>query len=50
MEQKYVKGSMPLPKHNHSNKTCGGPEAFISTTIFKKCGGEKTQVKMAGIT
>ena len=22
---------------NHSFKTCGGPEAYTSNTIFKKC-------------
>ena len=27
---------------NQSSKTCGGPEAFTSTTIFKKCGGKYT--------
>ena len=25
---------------NHSFMTCGGPKAFTSTTIVKKCGGE----------
>ena len=25
---------------NYSLKTCGGPEAFTSATIFKKCGGK----------
>ena len=23
---------------NHCFRACGGPEAFTSTTIFKKCG------------
>ena len=27
---------------NHSFKTCGGPEAFTSTTISYKCGGKIT--------
>ena len=29
---------MLTPKHSY--KMCGGPEAFISTTICKKCGGK----------
>ena len=28
---------------NHSFETCG-PEAFTSTTIFKKCGGKLARV------
>ena len=31
---------MPEPTTNHSFKTCGGPEAITSTTIFKKRGGK----------
>ena len=31
---------MPLLTPNHSYKTCGGPEAFTSTTILKKCGAK----------
>ena len=41
MEQKYFTGCLPLLTPNNSFKTCGGPEAFTSTTIFKKCGGKK---------
>ena len=29
-----------LAYHNHSFMTCGGPEAFTSTTFCKKCGGK----------
>ena len=28
---------------NHSFKTCGGPEAFTSTTFIKKCGEKVPQ-------
>ena len=38
MEQTYFTGSMPLLSTNHSSKTCGGPEAFTSTTNIKDCG------------
>ena len=38
LEQKYSTGSMHLLTPNHSLRTCGGPEAFTSTTIFKKYG------------
>ena len=31
---------MPLLTNNLSFGTCGGPEVFTSTTIFKKCGGK----------
>ena len=42
LEQRYFTGSIPLLNPNHySLRTCGGAEAFISTTIFMKCG-EKT--------
>ena len=43
LEQKYFTGSIPLLTPRHNPKTCSGPEAFSSTTIFKKCGG-KTRV------
>ena len=31
---------MPLLTINHIFMMCAGPEAFTSTTIFKKCGGK----------
>ena len=34
LEQRYPSGSMPL---------LGGPESFISTSVFKKCGVELAQ-------
>ena len=34
VEQKYFTGRMPLLTTNHSFMTCGGPEAFTTTTIF----------------
>ena len=34
---------LPFLTHNHSFRTCGGPEAFISTTDFKKCVGKLAQ-------
>ena len=37
LEQMYFTGSKPLLSPNHSHSTCGGPEDFTSTTIFKKC-------------
>ena len=43
MEQKYSTGSMPLPTPNHTLRTCSGPEAFTSTSIFEKCGVKLAQ-------
>ena len=40
LEQKYFNWRMPLLTLNHSSKTCGGPKAFTSSTILKKCGGK----------
>ena len=37
LEHKYLTGSMPWLNPNHNCKTCGSPEAFTSTTNFKKC-------------
>ena len=34
-EGRYFTGSMPLLTPNHSLQTCGDPEAFTTTTIFK---------------
>ena len=42
--QKYLTGSMTLLTVNHSFMTCGGPEAFTSTTIFEKGGGKTSSV------
>ena len=36
--QPLLTGTMPLFTPNHRFMTCGGPKAFTSTTIFKKCG------------
>ena len=33
----YSTGSIPLLTSSHCSKTCGGPEAFTYSTIFKKC-------------
>ena len=39
LEQKYVTGSIHLLTPNHNFMSCGGPEAFTSTTIFETfCG------------
>ena len=43
LEQKYLIGSMPLLTQNYTSKTCGGAEAYTSTTMFKKCH-EKTSL------
>ena len=29
-----------LANPNHNFRTCGGPEALTSPTLFKKCGGK----------
>ena len=34
----YRKHALAYP--HHSFKTCGGPKAFTSTTMLKKCGGK----------
>ena len=38
MAQKYFTVNMPLLTPNHSYEKRGGPEAFTSITICKKCG------------
>ena len=40
LERQYFTVCMSLLTPNHSFMTCGGPEAFTSTTIFMKCGGK----------
>ena len=37
LNKKLFTGSMQYLTHNHSFKTCGGPEALVSTAIFMKC-------------
>ena len=39
-ERKYFTGCLPLLTPNHCLRTCGGLEAFTSTTLCKKCGGK----------
>ena len=46
MEQSFY-GEHALAYPNHKFKTCGGPEAFTSTTVFDKCGG-RTSCGRAG--
>ena len=38
LEHEYFTRSMPLLDPNHCFMTCGGTEALISTTIFRKHG------------
>ena len=40
LEQRYFTGSTSLLIPNHRTKTCGGPKALTSITIFIKCGVE----------
>ena len=40
LERTYLTECMPLLTLSHSFETCGGHDAFTSTTIIEKCGGK----------